>query len=465
MTTPNSANSRDSLTSTLSQSNYELIEYLIKKTDSQIRKVEHIKNIPQPFQMINPFNFLSDIQEIMNQGIYALRALININKETFGKYEETKIINKNLQSKIKRIVSENESLKTQLTNLNNSMNNSFKKNFYKPKTNSNLINDFKENQRSVKKKNYHSTNTSYNGSRIRDKVLGLKTKNKTKNITNEYFLTEPLNSESSNVKEFIEGYNTNKNLIKEKVISHLRVHSGLSPDKYSIKEINKKISENPKLKIKLEQKYEKNVIESISNQNCDEKMIEDLTNDIKDFEIEEKEAKELITSQNNNSINKEEKKENNFNTFSNVINTNPNKERENNFSRNKKEEKKKESKSCSYMQPLKRKKVNVPEQDNTVSFPNSLRNYPSNKIKKKAFNNYVNPYGNLFDDIKNKKERKRKQSEENNQSRMQGENKFYTYGNYYEFGGNDNMWTNLSNNEAVYNFNKTNPDYTNENEY
>ena len=134
----------------ISQTNENLIEYLINKLDSRIKKISKNKNFIKSIENIDFFpykkeliNLMNDLEEDLKQALFAIKALLTENKSLTIENNNLNEKNIKLNEKNNFLNVENENLKLEFNINNNEIYNNENKNLFKnSKIENKNFNDF-----------------------------------------------------------------------------------------------------------------------------------------------------------------------------------------------------------------------------------------------------------------------------------------------------------------------------------
>lgn len=360
-------NSPSMSSSTISQSNSSIMEYLIQKLESRSKRISKQKAIFSQFSSLEAvyaqkkelLTLFSDLEDDLKQASYAIKALLAENKAVSiqsGKNDEmAKKIIYELTQNNNYLVAENENLRLQLNNITSPIEETINNNCDVNdlcNTNVNLVNKQLTN---ITEENEMADITSNNQMPNVKNIMNNMKKNKTKlkeTIKQHFNNNNPSYLHSSEKKEK-KVINTHTKPVKEKIID---VPENETYNNKS-NEILIKIMKSSDSIALLNEKLGNNFMEKILNN--DQEFIK------KAEEILEENDQSKVPMRIRNSLMK---------------------------SKSKDKKKMKRSLSSSFTSS----RCNIIKEG--TSFEKSLRDYPStSKItQKKKFVNYTNPYGNYF---------------------------------------------------------------------
>lgn len=332
----------------ISQSNSQIMEYLISKLESRSKKMQKCKNFFsfEPTDLLGSSSrrealvLFDDVSEDLKQAAYAIKALLAENKALtlkLDRCEDRNYINEITQIN-NQLVAENENLKIQIGNLSSYFNDNNNNNFSDINELSNLgnakqltdITEENENQNDMPNVKKIMQDLKQNKTKVKNAIKKHFNSNENVNQDNNNFLASQMSGASGK----------DKNDLIMKIMA---------------------VPENINL---LNQRLGNNFMEKLLNQNCSEDYIKEIDDILNEKNLETTKVPMRIV---NKTRSKSAKKEKNTRL------------------------------SSSFTLGTTRKYEN-PFKEGT-SFENSLRDYPvSSKAKntKKKFNNYMNPYGNYF---------------------------------------------------------------------
>ena len=382
--------------STISQNNPDIMEYLISKLDNRLKQIIKHKQFISAIttfeafftQKRQVFNLLSSLEDDIKQASYAIKALLNENKvlcANLAKSEEDKqnTINELAQSNV-YLMSENENLKIQISNMapikeneynkcNNNNNNQNVNEYY-----NNCVNN---NEASEQLPNVHNIITDIKYS-----------KNKLKDAIKQHF-----NYNHNNDKPNVELNEEQQQFNQQQIIQphqQQQIHLKANDNK---NKIILKIMNSPECIKILNERLGNNYLEQILNNKCDEEMLAQINNIIS--ETGKHPTLNYNTSSNNNKhLNCSDEEKPLPQTIipiriQNMMNANK-KNKQKVFTSLEDKPKKNNYRSLSTSSSQLFTKKGVP-----VKFEKALRAYPTtpSNDKKKKFMHYTNPYGNYFD--------------------------------------------------------------------
>ena len=375
---PNSSRlSRNS--STISQNNPDIMEYLISKLDNRLKQVIKHKQLISSINSFEVFfnqkrqvvNLLSSLEDDIKQASYAIKALLNENKSLcidLAKCEEEK---QNSMNELMRnnvyLMSENENLKLQLNNMvpvnDSSFNN--ENNFQDINDLCKSSGDINENIEQPPDVQHIITNIKSN-------------KNKLKNVIQQHF-------NNTNNDQLNSDFNEDPNLLIKQP-QHMMLLSNDDKNKLLMKIMN-----SPDCIKTLNEQIGNDYLERILNDTYNEEMLYQINDII--YKTCDCPNNKHTSSDNANKISACYNKAAIPKRIQNIINAN----------------KKTTAKETNALQ-IQPKKKNFrslstshthlfTKQGSPVNFEKALRNYPStpNSNQKKKFIHYTNPYGSYFD--------------------------------------------------------------------
>ena len=365
--------------STISQNNPDIMEYLISKLDNRLKQVikhkQFISNINSFEVFFNQkrqvINLLSSLEDDIKQASYAIKALLNENKSLcidLAKSEEEKqnSMNELIRNNV-YLMSENENLKLQLNNMYPVDDSSF--------NNENNCQDINDLCKS-------SSNNNENNEQppdVQNIITNIKSnKNKLKNVIQQHF-------NNTNNEQLNDEYNEEPNLVIQQP-QQMMLLSNDDKNKLIIKIMN-----SPECIKALNEQIGNDYLERILNDTYNEEMLYQMNDII--YKTCDCPNKKYSNSNNANKAASCYNKAAIPKRIQNIINAN----------------KKSKSKGTNALQ-IKPKKKNFrslstshshlfTKQGSPVNFEKALRDYPStpNSNQKKKFVHYTNPYGTYFD--------------------------------------------------------------------
>ena len=194
-------------------SSIEIMNYLIKKLESSYKYVLKYKPLIDSLDTSDTFftlrkdliSLFNDLDENLKQGIFAIKALTNQNKQILQEMKIKDIENKNTIERLNNIIEENKNLKSQIIRIKgNNINEKFEEDDIKDINKEDIIEDNIEE----KKEEINDNVIIENNYRIKDK--------KEENIKKNKYELEQL----SNVKNIMNNMKRNKMKIKMAIDQH-----------------------------------------------------------------------------------------------------------------------------------------------------------------------------------------------------------------------------------------------------
>ena len=194
-------------------SSIEIMNYLIKKLESSYKYVLKYKALIDSLDTSDTFftlrkdliSLFNDLDENLKQGIFAIKALTNQNKQILQEMKIKDIENKNTIERLNNIIEENKNLKSQIIRIKgNNINEKFEEDDIKDNNKEDIIEDNIEE----KKEEINDNVIIENNYRIKDK--------KEENIKKNKYELEQL----SNVKNIMNNMKRNKMKIKMAIDQH-----------------------------------------------------------------------------------------------------------------------------------------------------------------------------------------------------------------------------------------------------
>ena len=376
--------------STISQNNPDIMEYLISKLDSRLRQITKHKQFISSITTLEAFfnqkrqvvNLLSSLEDDIKQASYAIKALLNENKvlcADLAKSEEDKqhTINELVQNNV-YLMSENENLKIQISNMAPIEDNQYNKcvsNNNNQNGNEDYRNGVSNDEDTEQSPNVHNIITDIKSS-----------KNKLKDAIKQHFHC------NNNDKANVELNEEQQQMIQPHQQQQIHLRANDNKNKIILKIMN-----SPECIKVLSERLGNNYLEEILNNKCDEAMLSQI-NDIISETSKCPSSKYTISNNHNNSLPRSDEQKPLPQTIipiriQNMMNANKkNKQKVTTSleSKPKKNNYRSLSTSCSHL---------FTKQGIPVKFEKALRAYPTTPSgeKKKKFMHYTNPYGNYFD--------------------------------------------------------------------
>ena len=199
---------------------FEMMKYLIQKLESRYNSILNFNklvdsyNSPQDFFTLkNEFKqMFNDLENDFRQGIFAIKALSNQNKNILDNVKIKNNEYKNIMEKLNSISSENKDLKLQILKLKEKSSNNLKKDDSKKKITINNIKEKKENN--SQDKVFNNNNNKKNSNISSDK-----TEMKKENIPSKKNSNYEL-EQLSNVKNIMNNIKKNKMKLKMAIEQH-----------------------------------------------------------------------------------------------------------------------------------------------------------------------------------------------------------------------------------------------------